>query len=60
MRNLPFVLWTVGYALIVSGDSRYLLYLEGNRHSSTAEEIAALIVLAIWVYIGNIIYNKRH
>jgi len=59
MRNLPFVLWMIGYLLVVSVRD-YLSYLQGDRFSSTVEGIAALFILVIWVYVGTLLYEKRH
>src|SRR3989338_2720657 len=55
MRNLPFVLWMVGYPLVISIEN-YLSHLRGDKYDSITKEIAALFGLVTWVYVGTRLY----
>lgn len=57
MNMICFVLWMLGYPLVCSIGS-YLGYLSGRRYKDGVHEIASLITLIVWVYVGSLIWSN--
>ena len=57
-RNLVFVIWLLFFPLFQSVED-YLSYLKGRRFSNDAEIGAGLIMLAFYIWIATLLYEKR-
>jgi len=58
MKNLVFVIWMLGYLLVVSiGD--YLSPFPEEKYSQPVTALAALTVVVIWGYVGWLLYEKK-
>jgi len=58
MKNLSFVLWMLGYPIVIAIDG-YLGFLKGKTYSDHVNFWAALIVIIIWITVGKMLYEKR-
>ena len=58
MKNLPFVVWMLGFPLF-SSVSDYLTFLQGKIYSDTVEAIMTLISLIIWGFVGYKLYEPH-
>jgi len=60
MKNLPFVIWMLGYPLVIAIE-RYLMYLQNPEifASPPVEFITYVCALSIWIYIGKLVYVKE-
>ncbi len=59
MRNLPFVIWMIGFPISNSIGDYVHKYLLENTYSNNVELIAAIICLTIWIWIGICLYEKE-
>ena len=60
MKNLVFVIWMLGYPLVVS-IGNYLSSSPEERYSQPAAALATLtviIVIIIWGWVGWLLYEK--
>lgn len=58
MENISFVLWMVGWPFAVS--IKYHFRAQRNETSSpSVQTMAALIEIAIWIVVGNMLYVVR-
>lgn len=59
MKNLAFVLWMLGWPIVVN-INEYLYYLTTNKvYSDETEFVSAIINLIIWIGIGVRLYEKK-
>jgi len=58
MKNLPFVLWMIGFPLADNLNSYVNEYLLKKTWSNDVEFVAATICLAIWFFIGYKLYES--
>ena len=60
MKNLPFVIWMIGY-LFVNHIGKYINeYLLKYTYSDTTILISSLISIVIWISIGYLLYEKKN
>jgi hypothetical protein len=59
MNNLSFVLWMLGFPLVMSIDS-YLSSIKRNKEENRKvdEWFSSIVTVAIWFYIGSLLYVK--
>ena len=58
MKNLPFVLWMLGFPVLWSM-SDYLAFLQGKTYPDVVVGIGGAIMLAIWTFVGSKLYEKE-
>jgi hypothetical protein len=58
MKNLVFVIWMLGFPLVLSIDAYVDLYLLQSTYTLTVSGIASAIRICIWFYIGYILFEK--
>ena len=59
MKNLPFVLWMLGYPLVIIMEKH--LRKDNKDNDSVSEEaklLAAIANIVAWICIGHMIYEK--
>lgn len=61
MKNLAFVLWMLGFPIVISVSDYFVLQGEGKIYSHTIENIVAVILLVLWGFVGYKLYepNKK-
>lgn len=57
MKNLPCVLWLLGYPLTVTLGRYVNEYLLKKTYSNGVEALAEVITLIIWVLVGIRLYQ---
>lgn len=58
MKNLPFVIWMLGFPLTITIDKFVCEYLIKKTYSDSSEAIALIIFLIIWIVVGKLLYEK--
>lgn len=58
MRNLSFVFWMLGFPLVCS-IGKYLTRAEYHEYSVEVRGVSSLIVLAIWFFVGKLLYEEK-
>jgi hypothetical protein len=56
MKNLPFVLWMLGYPAINTWSEHFPT---GKTYSDGVEAVAAIIIVVIWVGVGKLLYEPK-
>ena len=60
MKNLSFVIWMIGYPFVLSYDDYVNQYLLGKTYSDNTMLISSLIMVAIWIFVGYLLYEKKN
>jgi len=58
MRNIAFVIWTLGWPL-VNSISIFLIHLRGIDYSDTDRGTMSLIFFVIWIFVGYKLYESK-
>jgi len=57
MKNLPFVLWMIGFPLSCNINNCFL-FLKDKKQSDKAKRLLAVIFFAVWICVGCLMYEK--
>ena len=58
MKNLVFVIWMLGYPLVISIGDYLSSFSPKENYSQPVIILAALTVVIIWGYVGWLLYEK--
>jgi len=59
MRNLPFVIWILGFPLVDTMCIFVNEYLLKKEYSESIEVVGALITVSVWICIGYLLFEKE-
>jgi len=58
MKNLPFVIWVLGWPLVRSIELYIERYLLKEEDSKETKVIGAIIFIVVWIWIGSLLYQE--
>jgi|GEM_PF-2098144 hypothetical protein len=60
MKNIAFVIWMVGAPMVEALDSYVNEYLLKNKYPDSAQEMGALVIIIIYIFVGTLLYEKKN
>lgn len=59
MKNIPFVIWMLGFPFVQTINDFVYKYLLQETYPDSVEAATALVFLMIWIGVGSLLYEKK-